>query len=168
MRRPKQNWRAVKRHRNYTVDELARTIGVAKGTVRRWLKSGLPHMADKKPVLILGGDVQAFRAVNKPRKQKCKPGELYCVKCREPRAPVDNEVEIVPLKTGSVNLRGLCPDCTTLMHRRAPTAHMGRIRQHFEVSNPQGIPTLMDTEHTPSNVHLHKEPATYGKAPSGK
>lgn len=168
MRRPKPNWRAVKIHRSYTVDELARTIGVAKGTVRRWLKSGLVHLADQKPVLILGSDARAFHAAKKPRKQKCKPGELYCVKCRAPRTPADGEIELVPLKSGAVNLRGLCPDCTTLMHRRAARAHLDRIKEHFEVSNPQGFPTLMDTEHTPSNVHLQKEPATYGKAPPRK
>ena len=142
MRRPKQNWRAVKRHRNYTVDELARTIGVAKGTVRRWLNLGLPHIADKRPILILGRDAQTFHAAQKPRKQKCKPGELFCVKCRAPRIPFENMVDLVPLKSGAVNLRGLCPDCATLMHRRAATAQLDRIKQHFEVSNPQGVPTL--------------------------
>src|SRR5690606_37345209 len=108
--------------------ELARNIGVAKGTVRRWLKSGLVHLADQKPALILGSDARAFYAAKRPHKQKCKPGELYCVKCRAPRAPADGEIELVPLKSGAVNLRGLCPDCTTLMHRRAATEHLDRIK----------------------------------------
>ena len=166
MRKPKPNWRKVKLHRSYTVDELARTIGVAKGTVRRWLKTGLPYLSDQKPVLILGREALVFRAANKPRKQKCKPGELYCVKCRTPRTPFENMVELMPLKSGAVNLRGLCPDCATLMHKRAALAHIDRIKRHFEVSFLRGFPNLMDTKHIPSNVHLQMEPETNGKAPS--
>lgn len=166
MRRPKPNWRKVKRHRSYTVDELARTIGVAKGTVRRWLKTGLPHLSDQKPALILGHEALAFRAAGKAPKQKCKPGELYCVKCRVPRTPFENIVELVPLRSGALNLRGLCPACATLMHRRAAFAHLDRIKQHFEVSSPGAVPNLMDTQHAPSNVHLQMEPETNGKAPS--
>jgi DNA-directed RNA polymerase specialized sigma24 family protein len=32
----------IKTHRSYDVTEAARALGVAKGTVRRWLKDGLP------------------------------------------------------------------------------------------------------------------------------
>jgi DeoR/GlpR family transcriptional regulator of sugar metabolism len=32
----------IKIHRSYDVTEAARALGVAKGTVRRWLKDGLP------------------------------------------------------------------------------------------------------------------------------
>jgi len=166
MRKPKADLRKVKLHRSYTVDELARTIGVAKGTVRRWLKTGLPHLSDQKPALILGREALAYRATKKPKKQKCKPGELYCVKCRAPRTPFENMVELMPLKSGAINLRGLCPICATLMHRRAAFAHLDRIKQHFEVSSLGAVPNLKDTKHAPSNVHLQMEPGTYGKTPS--
>lgn len=168
MRRPKPNWRAVKRHRSYTVDELARALGVAKGTVRRWLKAGLVHLADQKPTLILGSDALDFRAAQKPRKQKCGPDELYCVKCRQPRVPFGSEVEVVPLNAGAVLLRGLCPVCTTLMHRRASAAQLSGIEQHLEVSNPMALSSLMDTSRPPSDVHLQKELHIDGKASSGK
>ena len=55
-RRP--NWRGVRRHRSYSVDEAARTVDVAKGTVRRWTKAGLPAITDRKPALTL---VDIFR-----------------------------------------------------------------------------------------------------------
>jgi excisionase family DNA binding protein len=41
------NRRSIKIHRNYTVEEAARTTGCAKGTIRRWIKSGaLPAITD--------------------------------------------------------------------------------------------------------------------------
>ena len=49
--------RGVKLHWNYSVEEAARATGNCKGTVRRWLKDGLPAITDQKPLLILGGDL---------------------------------------------------------------------------------------------------------------
>jgi excisionase family DNA binding protein len=52
------NRRSIKIHRNYTVEEAARATGCAKGTIRRWIKSGaLPAITDRKPNLVLGGDL---------------------------------------------------------------------------------------------------------------
>ena len=56
----KSNWRAVKMHRNYTVDEAARVLGRDKGTIRRWIAKGLPAIKDQKPHLILGTDLIEF------------------------------------------------------------------------------------------------------------
>ena len=47
------NWRKVKKHRSYTVDEVARLLSVHKGTVRRWTKNGLKVLDDQRPLLIL-------------------------------------------------------------------------------------------------------------------
>ena len=53
--RKRQHRRMVKIHRSYTVDEAARGLGVAKGTVRRWLNSGkLSAIEGLRPALILG------------------------------------------------------------------------------------------------------------------
>ena len=59
MVRQRPDRRRVKIHRTYAVDESARLLGIAKGTVRRWLKQGLSAIDTRKPVLIRGSDSNA-------------------------------------------------------------------------------------------------------------
>ena len=93
MKKRLHNPNRAKIHRNYTVEEVASLYGVFKGTVRNWVKAGLPTLNDKRPILILGSDLAAFHQSRRTRnKQKCKPGEMYCCKCRIPKAPDSNEV----------------------------------------------------------------------------
>jgi hypothetical protein len=124
-RRP--DWRGIKSHRSYTVEEAARGIGVAKGTVRRWIKQGLPSITDKKPALVLGADLIEFHRLQKKPKQSCLPHECYCVKCRKPRSPAGGMAEYVPLTATSGNLRAICPDCLKLMYRRVANRNVSTI-----------------------------------------
>lgn len=112
------NWRAIKRHRNYNVDEAARALNVAKGTIRRWIKDGLPAITDKKPALIMGADLIEFLKARKPKKQKLLINELLCFSCKVPRHPAFGEVEYIISNTKSGSLRALCEVCTTVMHKR--------------------------------------------------
>ena len=45
------NYRLVKIHRSYTVEEAAGSLGVHKNTVREWVKVGLPT-SDGAPTSI--------------------------------------------------------------------------------------------------------------------
>jgi excisionase family DNA binding protein len=65
--------RRIKRHHSYTVDEAARAIGAARGTVRRWLDKGLPAIRDRKPFLILGDDLAAYMAARSVRNNPARP-----------------------------------------------------------------------------------------------
>jgi excisionase family DNA binding protein len=100
----------VKIHRNYTVEEVARLFGCHKNSVRRWIKSGLPVLDDRRPMLIHGSDLRAFlESQRKKSKQRCKPGQLYCVACREPKAPAGSIVDYIPATSSSGNLRVSAP-----------------------------------------------------------
>jgi len=89
------NHRLVKIHRNYTVEEVARLLGKHKNTVRNWVKDGLAIIDDKHPMLILGSDLVAFLQARRVKnKQSCRPGELYCVRCRAPKFPAGDIVTI--------------------------------------------------------------------------
>ena len=82
------NPRLAKIHRNYTVEEIATLFGVHRNTVRAWIKRGLPTSDDRHPLLILGRDLAAFlQAQRAKNKRTCQPGEIYCVRCRAPKAP---------------------------------------------------------------------------------
>ena len=80
VRRP--NRRAIKQHYSYTSEEAARVLGVSKGTVRRWMKDGLPCLTDQRPFLILGTDLRDFlKYRNRPR-QTCQLNECFCFRCQ--------------------------------------------------------------------------------------
>ena len=121
-------WRGAKIHQTYTVEEAARNQGVAKGTVRRWLKRGLPSLNDRRPSLILGGDLADFLQNRKKPKQTCKPEECYCFKCKAPRKAAFDEAEYKPVTPTSEQLIALCGQCTTLMHKRVSLARLGALK----------------------------------------
>ena len=113
------NPRLAKLHRSYSVTELAVVLSVHKHTVRNWLKIGLPSIDDAKPTLITGKDLQQWWSTQKKlAKRPCKPGQLYCFKCREPKAPALGMVEFAQLNNTSGNLKALCETCGTMMHQR--------------------------------------------------
>lgn len=150
--------RGVKLHRNYTVNEAARIVGVAKGTVRRWLKTGLPAISDQRPALILGGDLADFlKGQIKPR-QTCRLHECFCFSCRKPRAPAFRAVEFHPLSASSGNLRALCDTCSTVMHKRVATAKIGQLKALVEVTIRQDARHLSDSRNPCLNDHSAKEP----------
>jgi excisionase family DNA binding protein len=126
VRRRRPNGRLIKIHRTYTVEEAALTLGVHRNTIRTWIKDRLPTVDRRRPLLILGRDLRAYLdGKGRKRKQPCQPGELYCVRCRSPKPPAGGMLEYVPLTRCIGNLRGLCPDCCTLIHRRVSFGKLG-------------------------------------------
>jgi excisionase family DNA binding protein len=77
--------RRVKIHINYDITEVADLLGVHKHTVRRWIAAGLPTTDDKRPLLIHGAELLAFLKTREPAKQRCKPGEFFCLGCKSPK-----------------------------------------------------------------------------------
>jgi len=117
--------RRAKTHYNYTVAEAAELFGVHRNTVRNWTRIGLETIRAGGSVLILGDELRGhLTRQNAKRRVKCPPGSMYCLKCRDARRPPDELVEIVPMTPTTVDLRGLCPDCGSLMHRRANLARI--------------------------------------------
>jgi excisionase family DNA binding protein len=140
--RRKPSGHRAKIHRSYTVDEVARLLGVAKGTVRRWIKAGLSVLADRKPALILGEDLVQFLAARKAPRKKCGPAECYCVKCREPRKPAGAIAEFIPLRPRTGNLRAICPVCGCLMHRQIRCDAVDALRALLEVTIVEPVSSL--------------------------
>ena len=139
------NYHLVKIHRSYTVEEAARLLGVHKNTVREWIKRGLPTLDDKRPKLILGKDLYAFlKARRTKNKRPCKPGEIYCVRCRVPKVPAENMVEYEPKTETLGNLFAICPDCGAGMNRRVSLAKLGQVRGKMEITFPQGLQHIVD------------------------
>ena len=90
MKKRRPNYRRVKIHRNYTIEDIARLFGIHKNTVRHWIKEGLETINDKRPILILGPVLKEFLQIRRLKnKQTCKPDELYCLRCRTPKLPAE-------------------------------------------------------------------------------
>ena len=144
-RRRRPNPRLVKIHRNYTVDEIARTFGNHKNTVRAWIKQGLPTIDSRRPTLIYGLDLARFLGDRrKTGKQSCDPGQIYCVKCRSPKAPAGGIAEYISITVTTGNLRGICPDCEILIHRRVSLAKLDVVCADLEVDFPQAVPRIIE------------------------
>jgi DNA-binding XRE family transcriptional regulator len=112
MRKRRPKYRLVKIHRSYTVEEAARLLGAHKNTVRAWVKVGLPTCDSKRPTLILGRELAAYLQARRTKnKRPCKPGEIYCVRCRAPKRPAGGMAEYHPTTATLGNLIGICPDC---------------------------------------------------------
>ena len=81
-----QNPRLAKKNRSYKVDEIADLYGTHKNTVLNWIKQGLPTFDNKRPLMILGIELNAFHAKRKVQnKHPCMPNEIYCMKCKIPK-----------------------------------------------------------------------------------
>lgn len=119
------NPRRAKLHRSYTVAEAANLFSITRGAVRAWIKAGLPVVKTSGPLLILGAHLQAFLTKRQAaRLQKCPPGTIYCLRCREPRQPDPATVAVVLLTATSGNLRARCPCCAAPLNRRVTLAKL--------------------------------------------
>ena len=138
MAKRKIDARRVKIHRNYTSSEVAQLLGVHKNTVLFWLKSGLPHIREPRPVLILGYDLKHFLSDRRQQRRKpCAIGHLFCLKCRAPRRPAAMMLDYVPITLTSGNLKGICEVCETFIYRRVALVNVATVSAGCDVKFPQ-------------------------------
>lgn len=152
------NPRLAKLHRSYSVTELASLLGRHKHSVRGWIAAGLPTVDSTRPVLILGSDFQLWWCKRgKAAKRPCKPGQLYCFKCRQPRAPALGMVEYAATNASTGNLRAMCETCGTMMHRRARLASIAAVMPELDVQRMEASPRITERAHPSLNCGKSKE-----------
>lgn len=141
MRHP--NHRLVKIHRSYTVEEIAVLFSIHKNTVRQWIKQGLQVIDTKRPMLVQGMELSNFLKLRRAKnKRTCKPREIYCVKCREPRLPAEMEADYQCLTDTQGFLIGICPCCEILIYRRVSLAKLVLSRGELALTMPEGLKHL--------------------------
>jgi hypothetical protein len=156
--RRRLNYRLVKIHRNYTVEEIARMFSIHKNTVRNWVTQGLLTIDDGKPILILGSALRQFLGDRRQRaRQRCGPGEMYCVRCKAAKRPDGNFAEYLSISADWGNLRALCPACESLMHRRVNLAQLDQIRDGLEILLPEAPTHIRDSRSPSLNCDLSIE-----------
>jgi hypothetical protein len=159
------NPRRVKIHRSYTVDEAARLFRVHKNTVRAWLKAGLQLIDARRPILILGRDLAAFLHIRRKRsKQRCRMGQLYCLRCRAPKDPAGKIADYLPFNAKSGNLRALCPDCDGFMYRIVRVACLTAVSAELDVHMRPGEQRIRDNAGLCVNGDFDDEQETHADA----
>lgn len=167
MPRQRINPRLAKKHSLYTVDEIARRFGVHRQTVRNWLKAGLEAIDSKRPLLIRGDVLGAFlHKRREARRVRCPPGTLYCAPCRAARRPVGGKVECVGVSPVAGNLRGVCPSCGRLMHRRVNLSRLTASIGDLTLTNAVEALHLSERPDPSGNCHLIREPDDQAEAQS--
>ena len=134
------NPQLVKIQRSYTVEDAAKVLGKHKNTVRNWVKDGLATIDKKRPMLILGHDLVAFIKKRRTKnKQSCKPGELFCVRCRVPKFPGGDMAEYSPITEKFGNLTAICPDCHSIMNQRVSLARIEEVFGNIDITFPKEL-----------------------------
>ena len=151
-RRRHRNYRLVKIHRSYTVEEIARLYGAHRNTVRHWIKQGLPTIDRRRPVYIHGLALRAFLQKRRLKnKRKCQPGEIYCVRCRKPQSPAGNMADYKPVTATRGNLIGICPSCDAMIYRCVTLAKLNVVRWKLDITMPQALPHIGESSRVSVN-----------------
>lgn len=152
------NPKRIKIHRCYSTEEVAAALDVHKNSLRGWRKAGLEPIDMGRPMLFHGATLRAFLEKQKAsRKRPCQPGTMYCLKCREPRAPGLAMVDYEPISDQSGNLKALCEKCGTTMHRRASRAKLASIMPGIAVQIVQAPSRLKGCISPSLNCDLDKD-----------
>lgn len=150
MRHP--NYRLVKIHRSYTVNEVAACLRVHRNTVREWIRSGLPTCDNRRPTLVLGRELASFLLARRTQSRRpCGPGELYCVRCRLPRRPAGEMADYLPRTATSGDLMGLCAQCETPMYRRVRSASLPRVAAGLDLRFAEGSDHIVESRDPSAN-----------------
>lgn len=129
------NRRAIKGVRSYTVPEAASALGVTVGTVRNWIRNGLPVLNAKRPTLILGAVLREYVDQQRTKhKVALAPDQLYCLTCKMPRTPYGLMLDYIPRNERTGRLTGLCEVCGGTCNRIASRASLARLSAIFDVA----------------------------------
>ncbi|GAB1621408.1 hypothetical protein AAOGI_14580 [Agarivorans albus] len=129
-------------HRSYTVEEVSELYNVHKRTVRNWIKSGLPVVDEMRPLLILGTDLRLFiRQHRSGNKCKCKSSEVYCLRCRKPRALSLVSVNFVQEVDGVGRVFGRCRVCDSKVNKYFSWRRLEVIRNQLLMENTDSTKT---------------------------
>lgn len=152
------NHRLVKTHFSYTVEEVARLFGVHRNTVREWRRNGLRAIDRRRPLLIHGADLVSFLvARRKASKRPCRPGELYCAPCRDPRIPKGSAVVYQAQTSVLGSLVGICPVCDRRMFRRVNPAKLALAAGQLRVTMPNALEHIDESDQPSVNCDFKQD-----------
>ena len=133
-KRRSYNVRLIRRDLSYTVQEIGELLGVHPQAVRRWLRAGLTTIDSRKPFLVHRSELIEFlRNRKSARKRPCRKDQFFCCRCRAPRRPQQNRVEITIRNSRQLSLAALCENCGARMNRLGTADRLPEYRKTFLV-----------------------------------
>jgi hypothetical protein len=129
------NFRAIRSARSYTIPEIADVLGVSIGTVRGWVRAGLPALVAQRPILVIGSELREFletRRVN--AKATLEVDQLYCLTCKSPRRPFGLMVDLYGQSPKTARLQGLCELCGGTCNRMISCQQIDRFASIFDIA----------------------------------
>jgi hypothetical protein len=151
------NYRLVKKHHSYTVDDAARLFGCHRNTIRNWQRQGLAAIDRSRPAVFDGETLATFvQSRRSGRKQPLKAGQIFCLPCRSPKEPAGDIVEYLPLTATKGNLRGICRSCNRLIHRAVSRDGIGAASGKLEVIITEASARIIETGSPSVNCDLDK------------
>ena len=111
--------RRIKENYTYTLEQIADLFGIDLMTVRRWVRhDGLARIPKIRPYMVHNSALKAFlHKRQSARKQKCGPGEVYCLKCRCPRIPEKGTGRATIQPNNCMRFQARCGTCGSKMNR---------------------------------------------------
>jgi hypothetical protein len=150
------DYRLVKIHRTYTIEEMAILFTVHRNTVRRWLEDGLETIDQHRPLLVKGAVLAAFLKARRSKNRcACMPGQFYCLRCRSPRRPAGSRVVYQAFTFDRGNLLGVCADCGAPLNRRVSLAKLGSAMGDLQVTFPQAQEHIDETSYPSLNCDFN-------------
>ena len=129
------NPRAVKANLTYTIEEASICLDVSVGTIRVWVRKGLPIMCKHRPFLIAGFELRAFLENQRAKKKMpMASDELLCLKCRKPQKALGAMADYLPSNTKSGRLVGFCDVCEAESHRFVSLSKLPEFEAVLEIS----------------------------------
>ncbi len=130
------NPKRVKAARTYTIPEAAEALGLSPGTIRGWVRQGLPAMTAQRPYLILGDDLCDFmHRCRAKAKTTLAPDQLLCLTCKQGRAPFGMMVDVIHQTAKTARLLGLCDTCGGTCNRIVSRAALSRFAEIFDIGS---------------------------------
>jgi hypothetical protein len=80
-----------------------------------------------------------------PIKQRCQPGEFYCLGCRAPKRPALDMADYCPRTALRGLLSGICPSCGRMIYRAATLAKLDQVTGGLDVTLPTAEQRLDDS-----------------------
>ena len=145
MARTRLDPRRARKNRSYSVEQVADLFDVHRNTVRNWIvRDGLPTIDDRRPILVHGPALRAFlEARREAAKRPTTPGTIFCLRCRQARAPALGMADFVPTEgAGAGDLHAVCEACGAFMHRRTRADTLEAVMPGIEVRVRGAVPHI--------------------------